>query len=108
MTGDRNMTWYYYPLAAYAVIINIIAVILTVHDKNAARRHKRRIPESTLLLTAALSGCIVMYITMRIIHHKTRHKKFMIGIPVIFLLELSTVVAAVYFFSNWDILRISH
>ena len=58
-----------------------------------ARKNRRRVPENTLLLTAALSGCIGMYLTMRIIHHKTKHPKFMIGIPVIFFLELLAVIA---------------
>lgn len=71
----------------YAVIINIYAVFITVHDKHQAKKHKYRVPEATLFATAALSGCIAMYITMRVIHHKTKHKRFMIGIPAIFILE---------------------
>lgn len=35
-----------------------------------------------------------MLITMRLIHHKTRKKKFMIGIPVILILQLAA--AAVF------------
>ena len=91
------MAWYYYLIIAYAVIINIIAVWLTIHDKRAAQKHRWRVPESTLLITAALSGCIVMYITMRCIRHKTKHMKFMVGIPVIFVLELAAAAAIVYF-----------
>ena len=74
----------------YAVVINLIAVFITIYDKKISKKRgrKRRVPESTLLLFAALSGCIAMYITMRMIHHKTKHPKFMIGIPVIFIAEL--------------------
>ncbi len=75
-------------LYIYIIVINIIAVIATVHDKRAALRHKWRVSENTLLMIAILSGCVVMYTAMRIIHHKTKKKKFMIGIPVIFLIEL--------------------
>ncbi len=89
------MAWYYYLIIAYAVIINLIAAGLTIHDKRAAQKHKWRVPESTLLITAALSGCIVMYITMRRIHHKTKKNKFMIGIPVIFALELAAAAALI-------------
>ena len=39
-----------------------------------------------------------MYLTMRIIHHKTRHAKFMVGIPVIMLLQLAAVIAAAKIF----------
>ena len=89
MTGEeKNLEWYHILLIAYAVIINIIAAVITVKDKNAAKHKKWRVPEKTLLTVAALSGCIVMYVTMHIIHHKTKHKLFIIGIPVIFVCEL--------------------
>ena len=79
-------------LIAYGVIINICAAAVTVHDKHAAKRRQRRVSEKTLLLLAAVSGCVVMYVTMLVIRHKTKHPKFMVGIPVIFLLEaLGTV-----------------
>ncbi|MCI5656730.1 MAG: DUF1294 domain-containing protein [Candidatus Pseudoruminococcus sp.] len=78
-------------LIAYFVIINILAVYATIHDKKSAIKHKWRVPESTLLILAAISGCVVMYITMRIIHHKTKKLKFMLGIPVIFVLEVLAV-----------------
>lgn len=78
-------------LVAYLVIINILAVYATIHDKKSAIKHRWRVPESTLLILAAMSGCVVMYITMRIIHHKTKKLKFMLGIPVIFVLEVLAV-----------------
>ena len=99
------MTSYLYIiLAAYIVISNITAIVMTVHDKNAAKHRRRRVPEKTLLITAALSGCVSMYITMRIIRHKTQHPKFMIGIPVIFILECA-VIAAVLF--NTGVIKMS-
>lgn len=75
----------------YFVFISLVAIILTVHDKNAAQKHRWRIPEATLLWVAALGGSVAMYFTMQIIHHKTRHKKFMIGIPVIFFIQLIAI-----------------
>ena len=82
------MEWYGYVLIVYALIINIAAVSATVKDKKAAQKQRWRVPEKTLLILAALSGCIAMYVTMRVIHHKTKHKQFMIGIPVIFVCEV--------------------
>lgn len=84
-------------LIIYLIIINLIAIIITIHDKNAAKKHKWRVPESTLLSVAALSGCIVMYITMHIIRHKTKKPKFMIGIPVIFITEILAIFGICYF-----------
>ena len=72
--------------------VTILSILITVYDKNAARRGKWRIPEATLLILAALGGSVGMYITMRLIHHKTRKKKFMVGIPLIFLLQAATAV----------------
>ena len=74
-----------------------LSVVLTVYDKIAAKclpRH--RVPEATLLLLAALGGSLPMYIVMQIIHHKTQHKKFMIGIPVI--LAVQVVLTILYFY----------
>lgn len=72
----------------YLVLINLVAVVITAYDKLAAVNHRRRIPERTLLLIAALGGAPAMYLTMLVIRHKTRKPLFMIGIPVIFVLEL--------------------
>lgn len=72
----------------YLVVISLAACIVTVADKRRARRDKWRVPESTLLLLAALGGSLSMLVTMKLIHHKTRKAKFMVGIPVIMTLQL--------------------
>ena len=69
-----------------------LAVILTLHDKRAARRGARRVPERTLLLVCALGGSAAMLATMRIIRHKTRHAKFMVGIPVMIAVQVAVGV----------------
>lgn len=76
-------------LLVYLGVISGIAVFLTVFDKWKAQRGKWRIPEATLLLFSALGGSLAMLITMRCIHHKTRKPKFMVGIPVILVLQLA-------------------
>ena len=80
----------------YFTAISLISVIITVYDKKAAKSGKRRIKESTLLLISALGGSLAMYITMKKIRHKTKHKKFMIGIPIIMILQAG-VIAYLYF-----------
>ncbi len=86
------MQWYIYGgIALYLLVMSIVAIAVTVHDKKAAKRHRRRVPERVLLILAALSGCVAMYVTMRVIHHKTLHPKFMIGIPIIFAMEAAAV-----------------
>lgn len=90
------MPWYNIVIIVYLVVTNAIAIGLTISDKQRAKKGKRRIPEKTLLLWAALSCCVGMYITMHIIRHKTQKPKFMVGIPIFFVVE-----CAVYFLSNW-------
>lgn len=75
-------------LAIYLILINLIAVIVTIYDKLCAVKRRWRVKESTLLLLSALGGSISMYITMLLIRHKTRHKKFMLGIPLILIFQL--------------------
>nr|WP_316613696.1 DUF1294 domain-containing protein [uncultured Ruminococcus sp.] len=75
-------------LYIYLILINIIAVIVTIHDKHAAVKGNWRVKERTLLLLSALGGAPAMYLTMLLIRHKTQKPKFMLGIPLIFFAEL--------------------
>ena len=89
-----------YLLFFYLIIINILAVVFTVSDKLRAIKHKRRISEFTLMTLAVLGGSVAMIITMLIIRHKTRHLKFMLGIPIIILIQLVIV------FFVWRIINV--
>lgn len=71
----------------YLLAISFISIIFTIHDKLSAKRHKRRVPEKTLLTLSLLGGSVSMLATMLLIRHKTKHLKFMIGIPVIISLQ---------------------
>lgn len=83
----------------YLAVISLISVIVCVYDKVISKRDRveLRIPEKTLLILSALGGSVAMYIAMQITHHKTKHAKFMIGIPVIILLQLAFTVCYFYF-----------
>ena len=80
-------------IVAYIAVISMLAIVLTVRDKRAAQQHKWRVRESTLLLAAALGGSLAMLLTMRVIRHKTKHAKFMVGIPVIIALQIALAIA---------------
>ncbi len=75
-------------LLIYLVLISVFSVIITAYDKIASKKFRRnRVPEKLLFFTAIAGGSLSMYITMQIIRHKTRHKRFMIGLPVIIVLQ---------------------
>ena len=56
-------------------------------DKYKAKARKWRIPERTLFLLALMGGGIGAFLGMKVFHHKTMHKQFVIGIPVIMLIQ---------------------
>lgn len=79
--------------AIYLLVINAVSVILCIVDKIKAIRGGWRISEKTLFAISALGGALGMYLTMRIIRHKTKHKRFMIGLPVIIIIQIIVIFA---------------
>lgn len=72
----------------YLAVVSLISIMLTIYDKGVSRRRKaRRISEKALFLWALLGGCAAMYATMLSIRHKTNHKRFMLGLPLLLLLQ---------------------
>lgn len=78
----------------YWAAVSAGSVLVTALDKAAAKRRAWRVPERTLLILAALGGAPAMLLTMLLIRHKTRHLKFMIGLPLLILLQIAIVVLA--------------
>jgi len=80
----------------YLSFISLIAIITTVIDKRAAERNKSRISENALLIISALGGAVAMFVTMIMARHKTKHLKFMVGLPVIVILHVLLLVFVVF------------
>ncbi len=78
----------------YFATVGLLAVVLTVYDKSAAKKGKRRVKERTLLIISVLGGSAAMLLTMLAIRHKTRHMKFMLGTPLILALQIAAAVFA--------------
>ena len=76
-------------ISCYIRGINVIAFIVYGIDKLKAKRGKWRIPESTLLLLAAIGGSLGAWLGMKVWHHKTMHKKFQYGVPLLLILQLA-------------------
>lgn len=84
---------------AYIAIISLISIIVCIYDKKISKKNRveLRTPEKTLLVLSALGGSVAMFITMLIIRHKTKHVKFMLGIPAIILVQAAAVWALFHF-----------
>ena len=80
----------------YLLIVNAIAFLLMLADKQNARRKLWRIPETPLLLSAAIGGSIGSLAGMYTFRHKTKHLKFTLGVPAILIAQIA---AAVYLLS---------
>ena len=79
------------------IIINLITFLLYGIDKLKAKKGKWRISEDTLLLLAVIGGSIGAWLGIKIWHHKTLHKKFKYGIPLIIFAQ---IVVAIYMFKE--------
>lgn len=75
----------------YLLITNVITFLLYGFDKWKAKRNKWRVPEKTLLMLAAIGGSIGAFAGMQVFRHKTKHIKFVIGVPVIFVFQVVLV-----------------
>ena len=75
----------------YLLIINVITFLLYGFDKWKAKRDKWRVPEKTLLMFAVVGGTIGAFAGMQVFRHKTKHAKFVIGVPLIFILQVALV-----------------
>ena len=86
-------------ILGYLLAINIATFFLYGIDKYKAKKGQWRISEATLLTMAAIGGSIGAWIGMRLWHHKTMHKKFKYGLPIIIILQVALVV---YLLTNID------
>ena len=80
-------------IVIYLIIINLAAFLAMFIDKKKAENNKWRIQESTLLVLALLGGSIGEFIGMYVFRHKTKKPKFVIGIPVIIILQILLIIA---------------
>lgn len=71
----------------YLMIINLIAFLAMGVDKRKAVKHKWRIPEKTLMMFSVLGGSLGMFIGMQLFRHKTKHTLFVVGVPLVFIIE---------------------
>ena len=72
----------------YLIVINFVTFLVYGIDKLKAKRGCWRISEATLLILAVIGGSIGALLGMKVWHHKTLHKKFKYGLPLILILQI--------------------
>lgn len=78
-------------LLYYLIVINIVTFLVYGIDKWKAKQGSWRISEATLLILAVIGGSIGALLGMRVWHHKTMHKKFKYGLPLILLVQIALI-----------------
>ena len=81
----KDWTWIVF---IYLLIINVVGYQMMVVDKQRAQRHRRRIPERKLFLSAWLGGALGVLTAMYNKRHKTQHVTFTAGVPFILLVNI--------------------
>ena len=76
----------------YLLLINAAAFMLMLADKRKAIKNRWRIPERTLILSAAFGGSIGALLGMYTFRHKTKHLKFTLGIPAILIAQIALAI----------------
>lgn len=79
-------------LTAYVLVLNFIAILLMGLDKRRSRRGAWRIPERTLFLVAFLGGSPGAIFGMLFFRHKTRHLRFMLGLPMVLIVQAALLI----------------
>lgn len=79
-------------LMIYLAIINAAGFIFMYADKQKARKKQWRIPEQTLLAVAAMGGSLGSLLGMHLFRHKTKHRAFRIGIPVMLAIHVVILI----------------
>lgn len=82
----------YKVLLFYIIAINISGFIIMSIDKRRAIYNEWRVKEKTLMLISFFGGSIGIFAGMHFFRHKTKHLKFTLGVPCIFIIELITAV----------------
>lgn len=74
-------------LLSYLMVINIVSFALMGIDKNRARKNKWRIQEKTYFILSFFGGAIGAVLGMIVFRHKTQHKSFYVGIPMLYIIN---------------------
>ena len=90
-TGTNGIERMTQTIVYILIVINVITFLIYGIDKWKAKQGSWRISEATLLLLAIIGGSIGALLGMQVWHHKTMHKKFKYGLPLILLSQIALI-----------------
>ena len=79
-------------LVAWLLLMSVVLFVVMGRDKALSKTRKRRVPEATLFVLALLGGALGGVLGMQIFRHKTQHMKFVVGFPLIALIQWGTAI----------------
>ena len=79
-------------LGIYLITINIFSFLTAGYDKIKAKHHGWRVSEKRIFFLAFIGGALGVYAGMKIFRHKTKHRLFTIGIPVLIVFNLAVII----------------
>lgn len=85
-------------MASAIAVWNIIVFFMFGIDKRKALKNRWRISEKMLLTCAFAMGGIGSGLGMYIFRHKTKHMKFIIGVPASIIFNALIFLGFIYFF----------
>lgn len=77
----------------YLLIMILVGFASMAIDKTFAQKKKDRISEKTLFIIAALGGSFGSVVGMQVFRHKTKHIKFVVGMPLILVLQVALYIS---------------
>ena len=80
----------------YLIVINLVGFCMMGVDKRRARKGKWRVKEAALFLAAVIGGSLGSWLGMYVFRHKTRHWYFVVGMPLILVLQVILVLFLLY------------
>ena len=92
------VNWIHIALIYFAAT-NVVTFFMYGVDKWKAKRSKWRVSESALIWMAVFGGSLGAWLGMKAWHHKTQHKKFKYGIPLILFAQLVAIAVLKYYFA---------
>ena len=79
-------------IIVYFAAVNLFGFASMGIDKYRAQNHKWRISEAMLFFFAIIGGSVGSIAGMHFFRHKTKHKSFTIGMPIILFVQIAIIV----------------